>query len=283
MFKLKFLVMQICAHFLLITACHAENLNLIGVDGATLKFSEWDQNLAVWKQITFSKNNLEFSLYESGPHYLVGGGTTSSSRDPDGKYTLIQRTVFGELGDGQQIVRTEKSYCDLVSLTTGCVLLTRPAAACSGSWKEGKWSTDEGEIIKPLVETISPGALVQSVAAVSDAKSRAMAIKDQIFMGASSYMSCYPPKKNVRALNDLGFFLAQAGDDSSALELYRGIELIGKRTVLMLNIADSLWNMEKKAEAIKYYKLYSDEMNSEEKGDKIPIRVYERSKPTVPQ
>ncbi|PAU55467.1 type IV pilus biogenesis/stability protein PilW [Pseudomonas sp. PICF141] len=276
MLKVKLLVVRICFLFSLSAACHAADSNLSGVDGAALKFSSWDKDVAVWKRATFSKNNLSFNLYESGSTPSIGLGVNSDSLAPSRKYALIQRTVFGELNDGQQITSTEKSYCDMVSMDTGCVLLSRPAEACSGSWKGVNWSTDGGEVIAPKLETITPKELVKSAAAISDAASRALAIKDQMFMGVDSYISCYPPAKNVQALNDLGFYLAQAGDDLSALKIYRGVETTGKRTVLMLNIADSLWNMKKTSEAIEYYKRYSDAMNADGKSAKIPVRVPER-------
>jgi hypothetical protein len=278
MLKVKLLVVRMCFMLSVSAVCHAADSSLTGVDGATLKFSSWDKNAAVWKQATFSKNNLSFNLYEGGPGPSIGVGVNSDSLAPNRKYALIQRTVFGELNDGQQITATEESYCDMVSMDTGCVLLSRPAEACSGSWKGGNWSTDGGEVIAPKLETITPKELVKSAAAISDATSRALAIKDQMFMGVDSYVSCYPPAKNVQALNDLGFYLAQAGDDLSALKIYRGVEVAGKRTVLMLNIADSLWNMKRTSEAIEYYKQYSDAMNADGKSTKVPVRVSERIK-----
>lgn len=278
MLKVKLLVVRMCFMLSVSAVCHAADSSLTGVDGATLKFSSWDKNAAVWKQATFSKKNLSFNLYARGPGPSIGVGVNSDSLAPNRKYALIQRTVFGELNDGQQITATEESYCDMVSMDTGCVLLSRPAEACSGSWKGGNWSTDGGEVIAPKLETITPKELVKSAAAISDATSRALAIKDQMFMGVDSYVSCYPPAKNVQALNDLGFYLAQAGDDLSALKIYRGVEVAGKRTVLMLNIADSLWNMKRTSEAIEYYKQYSDAMNADGKSTKVPVRVSERIK-----
>ncbi|MDI2592785.1 tetratricopeptide repeat protein [Pseudomonas sp. 681] len=258
--------------------CYAADSNLVGVSGAALKFSSWDQDAAVWKHATFSKNDQGFSLYEEEPSSSVGLGINSDSLAPSKEYALIQRTVFGELNNKQQVEATEKSYCDMVSMDTGCVLLSRPAEACSGSWKGENWKTDEGEIINPKLETISPKELVKSVATIADISSKAFAIRGQLFMGAESYMSCYPAAKNVQALNDLGFYLAQAGDDSFALRIYRGIEVVGNRTVLMLNIADSLWNLKKTSEAIEYYNKYSDSMTAEGKAAKVPVRVVERVK-----
>jgi len=278
MSKLKFLVVSVCVLSFISAACNAGDSNLAGVNGAVLELSSWDKNSSTWKQVIFTKNNLSFNLYGDGANDSVGVGINSNSLAPNRKYALLQRTVFGVLEDGQKVTQTEKTYCDFVSMETGCVLLSRPADACSGSWKDGEWSTDVGETIRPELETISPDALIQSVVGNSDAKLRALAIKDQMFMGEYSYMSCYPPQKHVRSLNDLGFYLAQGGYDSSALNIYRAIEAVGERAVLMLNIADSLWNMGENAEALQHYKQYSDMMNAEGKGSKVPVRVFQRIK-----
>lgn len=277
MLKAKFFI-GTCLLFSISSFCNAADSNLAGADGATLKFSSWDQNAAVWKRATFSKMNSSFDIYEGGVGSSIGLGINSDSLSPNKKYALVQRTVFGELSSGQQVDATENNYCDMVSMDTGCVLLSRSAEACSGSWKGANWSSDGGEVIAPKLETISPGNLIKSVASIANASAKGLAVKDQLFMGPDSYMSCYPAAKNVQALNDVGFYLAQAGDDSSALKIYRGIEVVGKRTVLMLNIADSLWNLKKTPEAAEYYKKYSDAMIAEGKAGRVPARVAERVK-----
>ncbi|MBX8536453.1 tetratricopeptide repeat protein [Pseudomonas cichorii] len=253
--------------------CHSNEITSVSFEDSTLVLGSWNKDHAAWEEASFIKNNSGLSLYNKTS---TGLNVSSTSTSPDGKYVLIRRTVFGELNDSQQITSTEKSYCDMVAMDTGCVLLTRPAEACSGSWKNGNWSTDGGEVIESRLETVSPKDLIKSTSAIEDVALRAIAIKDQIFMGAASYMGCYPPAKNAQALNDLGFYLAEAGDNASALKIYRGVESVGKRTVLMLNIADSLWSLKKTSEAIDYYKQYAESMNAAGKNAKIPTRVAER-------
>ncbi|MFJ2389836.1 tetratricopeptide repeat protein [Pseudomonas koreensis] len=277
MLKAKFFI-GTCLIFSIGSFCNAADSSLTSANGAMLKFSSWDQGAAVWKRATFSKMNESYDLYDSGSKASVDVGINSDSLSPSKKYALVQRTVFGELSNGQEVVATENNYCDMVSMDTGCVLLSRSAEACSGSWKGGNWLTDGGEVIVPNLETISPNNLIKSVESINNASAKGRAVKGQLFMGVESYMSCYPASKNVQALNNVGFYLAQAGDDSSALRIYREIEVVGKRTVLMLNIADSLWNLKETSEAAKYYKKYSDAMIAEGKAGKVPARVAERAK-----
>lgn len=99
----------------------------------------------------------------------------------------------------------------------------------------------------------------------------AWSFKSRVLHGVSS------PAQNVQAYNDWGFYLAEGGKDELALKFYRGVEAVGKRTVLMLNIADSLWRLDRKDEAQRYYGQYRDAMSAEGKARKIPQRVVERS------
>ncbi|WP_339100852.1 hypothetical protein WKQ99_01510 [Pseudomonas atacamensis] len=71
--------------------------------------------------------------------------------------------------------------------------------------------------------------------------------------------------------------MAEGGNDELALKFYRGVEAVGKRTVLMLNMADSLWRLNKKYEAQRYYCEYGDTMSTAGKAQKILQRVVERS------
>jgi len=256
--------------------CYAADSNLIASNGASIQFSSWDQERAIWRRAAFSKGGLNFDLYESASGSSVGFGVNPNSLSPSKKYALIQRTIFGELDDGQQVVNTEKSYCDMISVDTSCVLLSRSAEACSGSWEGDSWSIYGGGVITPALETLPPEELSVSVAAISNSLHKADAVKGEMFMGVDSYLSCYPAEKNIKALNDLGFYLAQAGDDSSALKIYRDIEVVGERIVLMLNIADSLWRLKRNSEAAEYYKKYAVFMSAEKKDAKIPKRVFER-------
>ncbi len=273
MLKVNLVLAGLCCLFSAVGICSEDEFGLKGEGDAVIELSSWDEVFAVWKHAVFIKENLIIPLYATGSNVSVGLGVSSDSVSLDKKYVAIQRTVFGELDDGRVVEPTEKSYCDIVSLENGCVLLSRPAQICSGSWVESGWVADSGESIAPELEIMAPKELVASIANIRDPKSRVVAIKDQLFMGVESYMSCYPSAKNPQALNDIGFYLAQGGDDASALKLYRGVETVGRRTVLMLNIADSLWHTNQKAEAVRYYQEYVNAMTSEGKAERIPLRV----------
>ncbi|WP_122447470.1 MULTISPECIES: tetratricopeptide repeat protein [Pseudomonas syringae group] len=278
MSNLRFLVAGAVCWFLIAANCQAADLILNGAGDSRLNFSSWDEKSAVWKIVDFKKENLNFSLYNNAPDSSIGLGVNSDSMSSDGRYALVQRTIFGKLYDSEQVTETEKNYCDMVEMNSGCVLLSRSAEVCSGSWKGSIWSADGGEIVKPKLETINPQKLIESISTVRGSTLRADAIKEQMFMGVDSYASCYSGVENVQALNDLGFYLAQGGDDSGALRMYRRVESVGERTVLFLNIADSLWNTGKTSEAVKYYKKYADSMNASGKSNKVPSRVAERTK-----
>ncbi|WP_143505293.1 type IV pilus biogenesis/stability protein PilW [Pseudomonas sp. ICMP 460] len=256
----------------------ADGLDLVGANGAKLKFSGWRAESSVWQQVSYENSNTRFSIYDPflSNDIGVGAGISSDALAPDRSLVVLQRSVFGVLNDGEQISTTEKNYCDMISLQSGCVLLTRPAQFCSGSWKVGEWITDAGEIVKPELEIISPQDLVKSVINIADKTSRKEAIKSEMFMGAQSYMACFSPAKNVQAMNDIGFYLAKAGDDVTALQIYKGVEVAGKRTVLMLNIADSLWNTGRKVEAKEYYDRYLEYLSVKGGLTKVPARVIDR-------
>lgn len=83
----------------------------------------------------------------------------------------------------------------------------------------------------------------------------------------------------VPALNDYGFFLQQSGDDRAAVAVFKAIvERAPARAVAHLNLADSLWTLNQKAEAATHYRRYRQLMSAENKTDKIPPRVVERTK-----
>ena len=130
-----------------------------------------------------------------------------------------------------------------------------------------------GEVFNPVLETKPPKDLLRHVVD-EPAQSRAESIEWSLsFLSPESYMACHPPARNVQAFNDLGFYLAEGGNDALALKFYRGVEAVGKRTVLMLNIADSLWRLGREDEAQRYYSQYRDAMSADGKAQKIPQRV----------
>lgn len=81
----------------------------------------------------------------------------------------------------------------------------------------------------------------------------------------------------VYALNDYGFFLQQAGDHSRAVAAFTAIiEVDPARTVAYLNLADSLWTLERKGEARAHYRTYRRLMMGANRQSGIPSRVAER-------
>ncbi|MBX9686151.1 MAG: tetratricopeptide repeat protein [Candidatus Obscuribacterales bacterium] len=81
----------------------------------------------------------------------------------------------------------------------------------------------------------------------------------------------------VSALNDYGFFLQQSGnlkESSEALLLV--VKASPQRAVAHLNLADSLWQMGKRSQAIKSYQLYLALKISSQEDKDVPSRVWQR-------
>ena len=82
----------------------------------------------------------------------------------------------------------------------------------------------------------------------------------------------------IYALNDYGFFLQQAGDDNRAISVFNAvIKDDPARAVAYLNLADSLWTLDRKQEAKSHYETYQRLMMEANKGTQVPARVAERS------
>ncbi|MGY2443190.1 tetratricopeptide repeat protein [Pseudomonas sp. SDO52101_S400] len=266
------------ASLLLANGATAEEVRVTGVDGHTLtlhlKAKVWPEHSVEAASATFTANGKTFPLYGTD----IGVEVLPRWLSPDRKTLLVNQTMYGMLSDGSgEDSFQSRSYCDVISMETGCVLLQRDDQFCAGKWVGNSWTTDEGEVLKPEMETPSPQALLKTLSNIESAQYRASEIEWSLIMGADSYMACHPPARNVQGLNDLGFFLAEGGNDALALKFYRGVEAVGKRTVLMLNIADSLWRLDRKDEAQRYYSQYRDAMSADGKAQKIPQRVVERS------
>ncbi|HYY57811.1 MAG TPA: tetratricopeptide repeat protein [Pyrinomonadaceae bacterium] len=79
------------------------------------------------------------------------------------------------------------------------------------------------------------------------------------------------------ALNDYGYFLQQSGDDEAAVNIFAAvIREDATRSVTYLNLADSLWTLNRKAEARSHYETYRRLMSAARRVDQIPVRVSER-------
>ncbi|WP_192552576.1 tetratricopeptide repeat protein [Pseudomonas sp. IzPS59] len=255
----------------------AEDPPIVGVDGNTVSFraTEWTMPGVDSATAWFTANGKTFPLFGAD----IGADRHSNMLSPDKKTLLLDPVIFGMLSDenGEEKLVSQQ-HCTMISMETGCVLADRSATFCVGQWKGNQWVTDDGEVLTPALETRSPKDLLKHVSSNEPAQSRAESIEwGLVFLSPESYMACHPPAQNVQAYNDLGFYLAEGGKDELALKFYRGVEAVGKRTVLMLNIADSLWRLDRKDEAQRYYSQYRDAMSADGKAQKIPHRAVERS------
>lgn len=255
----------------------AEDTQIIGVGGhiLTLKDKTWSRPVPESAIASFTVNGKTFPLYVSG----VGTETHDGWLSPDKKTLLINQTLYGVvIGQEGEEILTEETSCDLISMETGCVLHQHVARFCYGEWEGNQWISGEGEVLDLVMKTPSPKDLLKQVSSIETAESRVEALELSLrTISPDAYMACHPPARNVQGFNDLGFYLAEGGNEELALVFYRGVEAVGKRTVLMLNIADSLWRLGRKDEAQRYYSQYRDSMSADGKAQKIPQRVVERS------
>ncbi|MFW9079795.1 tetratricopeptide repeat protein [Pseudomonas sp. P2757] len=259
------------------TSAFAEDPPIVGIDGHTVTFraTKWTMPGVESATAWFTANGKTFPLF--GPD--VGADGHSNMLSPDKKTLLLDPVIFGMLSeeDGKETLQSQQ-HCDVISMETGCVLAERSAYFCVGKWVSNQWVSADGDVLSPTLETVSPKDLLKQVSNIEPAQSRAQSIEGSLdFLSPESYMACHPPAQNVQAYNDLGFYLAEGGRDELALKFYRGVEAVGKRTVLMLNIADSLWRLNRKDEAQRYYRKYGEAMVAAGKTQKIPQRVVERT------
>ncbi|WP_235375857.1 tetratricopeptide repeat protein [Pseudomonas fluorescens] len=224
---------------------------------------------------SFTANGKTFPLYVSD----VGTETHDSWLSPDKKTVLLLQTLYGVvIGQEGEEIPTEETGCGVVSMESGCVLSQHVATFCYGKWEGNRWTSGEGEVLDLALTTPSPKDLLNQVSSIEMPQSRVEELEFNLrTISPDAYMACHPPARNVQALNDLAFYLAEGGNDELALKFYRGVEAVGKRTVLLLNIADSLWRLDRKDEAQRYYSQYRDAMSADGKAQKIPQRVVERS------
>jgi tetratricopeptide (TPR) repeat protein len=85
------------------------------------------------------------------------------------------------------------------------------------------------------------------------------------------------PGDYVYALNDYGYFLQRSGENGLAVNIFSAvIAADAERAAAHLNLADSLWALDKKDEARSHYKTYRQLMAAAKRGADIPARVAER-------
>jgi len=262
---------------LFVASAFAQDLPIVGVGGHSVTFraTEWTMPGVESATAWFTASGKTFPLFSID----VGADGHSGWLSPDKKTLLLDPVSFGMLSveSGEEKLVSQQ-HCDVISMETGCVLAERSASFCVGKWVGNQWVSNDGEVFNPALETKPPKDLLRHVVDIELAQSRAESIEWSLsFLSPESYMACHPPAQNVQAFNDLGFYLAEGGNDEFALKFYRGVEAVGKRTVLMLNMADSLWRLDRKEEARRYYSEYREAMSAAGKIQKIPQRVVERS------
>jgi len=275
MVSLKWVVMIRC--LFAATSALAEDSPVVGIDGHTVTFraTEWTMPGVNSATAWFTANDKTFPLFSAD----VGADGHPDWLSPDKKTLLLDPVVFGMLSDENQEEKlVSQQHCDVISMETGCVLAERSPRFCLGKWVGNQWFSEDGEVLTPILETESPKEWLKYISTIKAAQSRADSIESSLtFLSPESYMACHPPAQNVQAYNDLGFYLAEGGRDELALKFYRGVEAVGKRTVLMLNMADSLWRLDRQEEAQRYYREYRDAKSADGKAQKIPQRVIERT------
>lgn len=254
-----------------------EDPPIVGIGGHTVTFraTKWTMPGVESPTAWFTANGQTFPLFGAD----IGADGHSEMLSPDKKTLLLDPVIFGMLSleNGEEKLESQQ-HCVVISMETGCVLAERSARFCVGKWAGNSWISEEGEVLEPNLETRTPKDLLKNVTTTEPAQPRAESLEWGLnFLSPESYMACHPPAQNVQAYNDLGFYLAEGGKDELALKFYRGVEAVGKRTVLMLNMADSLWRLNRKGEAQRYYREYGEAMAAAGKAQKIPQRVAERT------
>ncbi len=84
---------------------------------------------------------------------------------------------------------------------------------------------------------------------------------------------------NVQKLNDIAFFLLEAGNCQEATNILENvIYKFPNRTVAYINLGDAYWGLGEQKQAKEAYENYIELMKTNGKESKIPQRVYERIK-----
>ncbi|MFM0323896.1 tetratricopeptide repeat protein [Caballeronia glebae] len=87
----------------------------------------------------------------------------------------------------------------------------------------------------------------------------------------------YIDAETVRDINDVAFFLLEAGRSDEAISLLQPVvKKFPHRAVAKLNLADAYWDNDFKALAIPLYSQYKEMMTSDGLGSQVPARVITR-------
>ncbi|MEF9673307.1 tetratricopeptide repeat protein [Pseudomonas sp. PCH446] len=255
-----------------------------GFNGSLLKFDGWDKKHGGWLSVEYKSEGGGFRLYDLPvvdplPGFGIIATSNAEALSPDKKIIMLQRTQFGLVTNEQgQEVNSEHTSCDALSLVDGCIAYSGSAEKCSGVWMGDKWKVDGGDVLNLSAPPIPPRSLIGQMSG-SSPEERVDGLEAYMFMGVGSYMSCYPPARNISEFNDIGFYFAQGGEHRIAMEVYRRLlKVAPDRIPLKLNVADSLWALGQIDEAKSFYKSYNDAMFKKRGADKIPKRVSDRLK-----
>lgn len=242
-----------------------------GAGGSKLTFSNWSTEENGWHAVQWQgADGKGFTLY---PHEFARDAVDGDSKSvsPDGHFVMLYRLRQS----GRQFT-PPTLRCDMVSMDTGCVLATRLAEYCVGSWTTGAWQPEGKVRWETRLQTLRPAkvaGLLQN-SENREMSQRKAVLAEEVYMGLDSYMACHPPKDNVPGYNDMGYLIGDDWWPSLVLRIYRAIEPFADgRRVLQLNIADILWAFGNSREAGAYYARYRQQMLEAGAAQKIPPRV----------
>lgn len=221
------------------------------------------------------KGNNEFNEYNLSESYM------SVSH----KYGLIERRlkVVNEVLDGKPSNSTINK-CDIVDLSSGCIIYTFEND-CDARWDGDnlvsdmyKISKEEQSKIFGSIFLLPPNEMIKQLMYIS--KNNNLYMGDSFFVNGETYTACFPVNKRTESeMNDVGYYLSKGGLNEEAISIYKVIQKFNpNRIVLMLNMADAFWALEQKQEASVFYKRYIELMRAAGKENKIPTKVFDRSK-----
>jgi tetratricopeptide (TPR) repeat protein len=268
-----------------------QNVVLVGTRGKTVV---WKKQLPLREEVNTPKTNptckgrtielysqFPFSAYTKVYTFSWDGHSikyiSTRSEDPSAE-TLEEAIKAAETGDVKTLnsLYAEGNYLPIfypmnyIYKSTLAEAIKRGHAAATRLYKAGK--SREAAVRLALMFDLTV-ALVNTVGGDDDSSAKA---PDKWLQAWKSLEVASPDY--VYALNDYGFFLQQAGDHHGAIPIFNIIiKEEPQRAVAYLNLADSLWALDRKGEAKTHYKTYQRLMAEAKKGNQLPARVTERS------
>ena len=268
-----------------------QNVLLVGTKGNTVV---WKKQLPLNEEVNSAKTNptckgrtielysqFPFSAYTKVYTFSWDGRSikylSTRSEDPSAE-TLEDAIRAAETGDTRTLksLYAEGNYLPIfypmnyIYKSTLEEAIKRGHTAATKLYKAGK-SREAAERLSLMFDLTV--ALVNTVAGDDDPSLKA---PDKWLQAWKSLE--VPNTDYVYALNDYGFFLQQALDHNGAIPIFHlVIKEDAQRAVAYLNLADSLWALDRKEEAKSHYKTYQRLMAEANKGTQIPPRVAERS------